>query len=338
MTRLAAAALLVLAATAAPAPAQDTTPTTPTMRTATTTTTVMPATTATATASTTTTATAPSPQDAMLEERAGPRIYRRGGVVAPARRARLGARMDAAVAVLHAEQGKRFRRGDVLVEFDCSVERAALEEARIAHRLAKFHHSAKRREAENREVLQEQAELAGLQAEAALAALNRARARARYCTITAPFDARVLKVFVAEYEDVKAQEPIVEVAEDAAPRLHLLLPWDWLSWLAPGHEFDVRVAGRDYRARIERLAPEADALDESVAAVARDTRRRRKTAARHERRRLFSSPRRRSRRGRRSGRRTCPVAAGFATIRGGGAPRPRTPTTTAERTPYTDAI
>lgn len=259
MTRLGAAALLVLAAAAAPAPAQETPPTAQAMPTA--------PTLQTATTTTATTTTAP-PQDAVAEERTAAQTYQRGGVVAPARRARLGARMDTAVAVLHAEQGRRFKRGDVLVEFDCSVERATLEEARIAHRLAKFDHNEKKREAETSEVMKEQAELAALQAEAALAALNRARSLARYCTITAPFDARVIQVLVAEYEDVQARQPIIEVAEDTAPRFHLLLPWAWLSWLAPGHEFDVRIAGHDYRARLERVAPEAEALDESVSAVA----------------------------------------------------------------------
>ncbi len=272
MTRLRAAALLALASIGAWAPAQETMPTTATTTTvmdATATATTTTATTAATAATTATTATTAPPQDAVAEEQAAPRVYQRDGIVAPTRRARLGARLDAAVSVLHAEQGRRFQRGDVLVEFDCSVERAALEEARIAHRLAKFNHNAKRREAENREVSKEQVELAGLQAEAALAALNHARALSKYCTIVAPFDALVIKVFVAEHEEVEALEPVVEVAEDAAPHLHLLLPWDWLAWLSPGHEFDVRVAGRDYRARLERLAPEADALNKSVAAVAR---------------------------------------------------------------------
>ena len=272
MTRLRAAAplavllvvLLTLAATGASAPAQETTPT----AAAVTTPTPPPTMPTTPTAAAMTVLTTPTAA-AMTTPQSAAQVYKRGGIIAPARRARLGARMSAAVAVLHAEQGRRYKRGDVLVEFDCSVERAMLEEARIAHRLAKFDYNAKRREAENREVAREQAELAGLRAEAALAALNRARASAKYCTITAPFDALAIKVFVAEHEQVEALKPVVEVAEDAALRLHLLLPWDWLSWLSLGHEFDVRVAGHDYRARLERLAPEADALDQSVAAVAR---------------------------------------------------------------------
>ena len=108
-----------------------------------------------------------------------PKVHQRSGIVTPARRVRLGARMNAAVATLHAKQGERFRQGDVLVEFDCSVERAALEEARIAHQLAKFNHNLKRSEAENREITKELAALAGLQAEAALAALNHARERVK---------------------------------------------------------------------------------------------------------------------------------------------------------------
>lgn len=198
-----------------------------------------------------------------------PLSWRRSGIVAAARRVRLGARMDAAVSALHAREGERYRQGDMLVEFDCSVERAALEEARIAFQLAKLGHKTKKREYENREITEEQADMAALQSEAALAALNRMRERVKYCAITAPFDARVVKVFAAEHEEVAAHNPVVEIAEDTALQFHLLLPWAWLQWLSIGDEFDVRIAGRDYRARLKHLAPEADPVDKSLAAVAR---------------------------------------------------------------------
>lgn len=200
---------------------------------------------------------------------AAPLSWRRSGIVAAARRVRLGARMDAAVSALHAREGERYRQGDMLVEFDCSVERASLEEARIAFQLAKLDHKTKKRDYENREITEEQAEMAALQSEAALAALNRMRERVKYCAITAPFDARVVKVFAAEHEEVAAHKPVVEIAEDTALQFHLLLPWAWLQWLSVGDEFDVRIAGRDYRARLKHLAPEADPVDKSLAAVAR---------------------------------------------------------------------
>ena len=79
----------------------------------------------------------------------------------------------------------------------------------------------------------------------------------------------MIKVFVAEHEEVEALKPVVEIIEDTAPRFQMLLPWDWLSWLSPGHEFEVHVAGRDYRARLEHLAPEADPIDKSLTAFAR---------------------------------------------------------------------
>lgn len=269
------AAALMLAAWGA-APAQENTQenaTTPTPTQAT-----MPSTaTAPITEMTPATETAPSAETTPSTEttphaattQVVPLSWRRSGIVAAARRVRLGARMDAAVSALHAREGERYRQGDMLVEFDCSVERAALEEARIAFQLAKLGHKTKKREYENREITEEQADMAALQSEAALAALNRMRERVKYCAITAPFDARVVKVFAAEHEEVAAHKPVVEIAEDTALQFHLLLPWAWLQWLSIGDEFDVRIAGRDYRARLKHLAPEADPVDKSLAAVAR---------------------------------------------------------------------
>ncbi len=241
-------------------PATDTTPSAETPRTETAPTTDMPS-----------SEPAPRAETTMPAEttQAAPLAWQRSGIVAAARRVRLGARMDAAVSALHAREGERYRQGDMLVEFDCSVERASLEEARIAFQLAKLGHKTRKREYESREITEEQVEMAALQSEAALAALNRMRERVKYCAITAPFNARVVKVFAAEHEEVAAHKPVVEIAEDTALQFHLLLPWAWLQWLSIGDEFDVRIAGRDYRARLKHLAPEADPVDKSLAAVAR---------------------------------------------------------------------
>jgi len=241
-------------------PATDTTPSAETPRTETAPTTDMPP-----------SEPAPRAETMMPAEntQAAPLAWQRSGIVAAARRVRLGARMDAAVSALHAREGERYRQGDMLVEFDCSVERASLEEARIAFQLAKLGHKTRKREYESREITEEQVEMAALQSEAALAALNRMRERVKYCAITAPFNARVVKVFAAEHEEVAAHKPVVEIAEDTALQFHLLLPWAWLQWLSIGDEFDVRIAGRDYRARLKHLAPEADPVDKSLAAVAR---------------------------------------------------------------------
>ena len=208
-------------------------------------------------------------QTAAPASKTAPLSYMRSGIVAAVRRARLGARMDAVVSTLYAREGERYKQGDMLAEFDCSVERASLEETRIAFQLAKLTHKAKKRGFENREIAAEQMELAALESEAALAALNRMRERVKYCTITAPFDARVIKVFAAEHEDVEAHKPVVEIAEDTMLQFHFFLPWAWLQWLSSGDSFDVHIAGRDYRAQLERLAPEADPIDKSLAAVAR---------------------------------------------------------------------
>ncbi len=192
-------------------------------------------------------------------------VAERQGIIVPARRTRLVSRLDTVVKRVSVNVGDRFKRDDVLAEFDCAVERAALEEARLAHKLEKLKRDESRKQSDDKDG----DEVMALRAEVALARLNHLREKAKYCKIIAPYDGRLIKVFSSPHEKVSALAPVLDVISDEGFEFHFFLPWEWRSRVPVGYRFNVTVGERNYEARLSAIALEADIVDRSFKAIAK---------------------------------------------------------------------
>jgi membrane fusion protein (multidrug efflux system) len=182
----------------------------------------------------------------------------------------LSAEMPGRIKRIPLEDGERFRRGQLLLEFDCD-----LQEAQLAKANAQLH------AAEN--TLQGQQRLAELNAIGMVELFNseaevlKARADVSYlqvmmrrCRITAPFDGRVIQYGVREHQSVQSSHELVEVMDEGVLELVFLVPSRWLSWLEPGYRFEVQIddTGKVYPARVLRTAARVDAISQTVRTVA----------------------------------------------------------------------
>lgn len=182
----------------------------------------------------------------------------------------LSAEMPGRIKRIPLQDGERFRRGQLLLEFDCDLQEAQLAKA-----------NAQLRATEN--TLQGQQRLAELNAIGMVELFNseaevlKARADVSYlqvimrrCRITAPFDGRVIQYGVREHQSVQTSHELVEVMDDGALELVFLVPSQWLSWLEPGYRFEVKIddTGNVYPARVLRTAAKVDAISQTVRTVA----------------------------------------------------------------------
>ena len=193
--------------------------------------------------------------------------YTRRGIVMAKNRLKINSQISAAVSKLHTEEGAQFNKNDLLVEFDCSIERAALEEARLSHEVAKFDYDAKQREAEEMPVSPQSLELLKLETELALTKLNHIRERIKNCRLLAPFSGRVLKILVNEYETAAALSPVMEVIDNQPFYFRVFLPWIWLKKLSLGDTVKVDIMGQNYPTELSDLSQEVDPLDQSIKAL-----------------------------------------------------------------------
>jgi len=187
-------------------------------------------------------------------------------LVAPQLEASLASPMLGRILSLNVSLGSTFAKDKALVVFDCKEQnaRVAMGAAEVA--AARENHEAKLR-------------LQGLQAAAevdvalAAAALDKARAQsalfraqAAQCIVNAPFAGRVAKVHVKPHQSVTAGQPLVDIVNEAPPKLRLNVPSKWLAWLTRGRVFTVAIdeTHRTYQARVTAINARVDAASQTV--------------------------------------------------------------------------
>lgn len=157
-------------------------------------------------------------------------------------------------------EGQGFAKGEVLVRFDCSAYQAQLRAAQAGARAA-------------REELAHNKQLAALNSvgrfEVALAEARQAEAQAQAqvyqvqinrCTVSAPFDGRVVARRVQPHESVAGGTPLLDVVDNRTLEVHLLMPSRWLGMLKPGDRFSFTPdeTGKPLQAEVKRLGARID--------------------------------------------------------------------------------
>ena len=188
------------------------------------------------------------------------------GLVEADRQAVLSAEIAALILETPYDVGDRFDAGDVLVRFDCSLYEAQLGGAQAAL-------SGANSTLANNQQLAAYNSIGQIEVQLARAAVLEAQAEVligevvtERCLLTAPYDGRVLERLAQPHESVEAGQELIQVADDGAIRVTLIVPSLWLSWLAVGADFDFLVdeTGRSYPAIIDRLGAHIDPVSQTI--------------------------------------------------------------------------
>ena len=194
-----------------------------------------------------------------------------GAQITATRTAEIGAPMSGRLNSFPLRDGDRFAAGDVLAAFQCDGQNAAVLHARAEV-------------AKGRDVLDTQTQLrslgsyssldykvAGSELKAANADLALAEANEAQCVVRAPFAGRVSAVQAHAWQFMQVGAPMIEILDDADLEIEMIVPSNWLRWLAPHQRFQVRVdeTGATYPADIVRVSGRVDAVSRTVKVYAR---------------------------------------------------------------------
>ncbi|MBE3024366.1 efflux RND transporter periplasmic adaptor subunit [Janthinobacterium sp. BJB1] len=181
----------------------------------------------------------------------------------------LSGEVAARIAALPVAEGASFKRGQVLVQFDCGTYRAQLNKAQAtleaANRLAEVNSQlARLNSAGTLEVTQAQG-----RAKEAAAEANYMQAVVGKCAIAAPFAGRVARRAAAVHQFVNPGTPVLDIVDAGPLELRMLVPSKWIGTLKAGSRFTVAVdeLGTSVPARIERLGAQIDPVSQSILAV-----------------------------------------------------------------------
>ncbi|MGF6400228.1 membrane fusion protein (multidrug efflux system) [Pseudomonas frederiksbergensis] len=178
----------------------------------------------------------------------------------------LASQLVGRVRAVNASLGSAFRKGDVLVSFDCDEQAARLKMAQADLSAAKESHDAKLRLQGLQSAGEVEVSLAASAAEKAAAQVAQYRAQQQQCTVLAPFDGRVVKVQVKAFQGVNLGQPLLDVISNGPLKMRVNVPSRWLTWLKPKQTFQVDLGetGKRYPARINAINAQVDAVSQTI--------------------------------------------------------------------------
>jgi len=180
--------------------------------------------------------------------------------------AELGAKIDR----INVREGERFKAGQTLVSFDCTLQEAQRERASASLGVAEKVRAANRRLAELNSVGRLELDTSEAEVAKAQADLSLMDATLRKCSIAAPFPGRVAEQKIREKQYVQPGQPILDIIDDSTLELEFIVPSRWLAWLKQGYVFEVQIdeTGATYPAKVSRLGARVDPVSQSIKVAA----------------------------------------------------------------------
>ncbi|MEM6811118.1 MAG: efflux RND transporter periplasmic adaptor subunit [Pseudomonadota bacterium] len=178
--------------------------------------------------------------------------------------------LDAKIIKLDKQSGDTFKKGEALVRYDCSVDRARLKEMESRQRVTEKQLKAFEKLKELDSASEIELLVAKENNEQNKALISQIKGRLQACQHIAPWNGRIIQKMASEYEYVQNGRVIMEIASLKPLRAEFLIPSKWLQWLNIGTPLALSIneTGRQYNAKIEAIYGEVDPVSQTIQVAA----------------------------------------------------------------------
>lgn len=191
------------------------------------------------------------------------------GVIDAIDHSTLSSGVSSRITKIQYKRGESFEKGDILVEFDCRLEKANLGAALAGYNLAR------KTLEKNQELLSFAAtgkfdvDISKAEVEQHRSELNARQAIVDECTVLAPFTGRVVRLAVAPFESVQPVQPLIEIVGTQAFEITFIVSSDWLSWLSKDHDFVFKLDNIDQhiRGKVARIGAVVDPVSQTIEVI-----------------------------------------------------------------------
>lgn len=190
-------------------------------------------------------------------------------VVRSVEMAAIGAEVNARITTIPAREGDTFRKGDVLVEFDCRRTQAEHDAAEAAMKELKAAYESQQKLLEYKSAGTISVELALQQLEKAKAELRGFEVRLESCRILAPFDGLVAEKLAQKHEIAQLNQPLIKIVNQNRLELVMMVPSHWLPQIE-GRTFQISIdeTGEAVGARILQSTGVIDPVSQTARVIA----------------------------------------------------------------------
>ena len=162
--------------------------------------------------------------------------------------------------------GQIFKKGDVIVGFDCARYLADLRARKAVYKARAQEANNNRRLLRHQAVGASEVAVSVARMEESKALVEVQVALVQQCVVKAPYNGRVVEQLINAHETPGANQPLVRIVDSSKSELELIVPSRWLVWLKPGSEFEFHVdeTGARLRAKVSRLGAVVDAVSQTI--------------------------------------------------------------------------
>ena len=187
------------------------------------------------------------------------------GVVEAAQRTVLSSELSGLVASLPKREGDSFSKGETLAQIGCALYEAERQKVAIRLRQAERVLGNKQRLSNLDAVGTLEVNLADLAVQEKAAELEIARLNTDRCLVKAPFDGRVVKQHISEYQSVQPQQKLLEVVGQQL-EARIIIPATWLTWLENDEKvvFSVEETGTMVEGQVVRIGAAVDPVSHTL--------------------------------------------------------------------------
>lgn len=184
--------------------------------------------------------------------------------------AAIGAEINARITRLPEREGDRFRKGDVIVEFDCSKIIAEHSAATAILRAHQAVHDNQRQLLRYKATGTLAVDQSRFEMEKAQADVEGLVAKRAGCTIHAPFDGRAIEKAAQIHEIAQPNQPLIRIINETKLEMVLMVPSAWLGRVPEGASFLVKIdeTGETHEARIVQSTGAIDPVSQSARLIA----------------------------------------------------------------------
>ena len=188
------------------------------------------------------------------------------GLIKPVHRAVISSEIAAKINSIPFKSSDRFKKGNILVKFNCSYYRANYASADATYQSKQSIYK------NNKELLALNAmsdiDVSISESEMKVAKADRTMRAIRVgqCNIKAPYNGRVIQVAVNEHETVPEDKEILAILDDSKLEIELIVPSNWLTWITVGEAFTFLIdeTGKTLNAKVNKIAAVVDPVSQTI--------------------------------------------------------------------------
>ena len=187
-------------------------------------------------------------------------------LVVASQEAILSSELAARIENIAVKEMQRFKKGDLLIQFDCSLYEAQKDVVSANANSALIKLKSDEQMLQMRSIGKYELELSISEYEKAKSELRIAELNVERCQIKAPFDGAVEEVVVNTFETIQPQVELMKIIQTEVLELEMVVSSEWISWLTIGHPIVVYIdeIQKEFNATVSGIGANVDPVSQTI--------------------------------------------------------------------------